>query len=53
MRLHYFTETRELMSGRNIDLNAKGEVVGFDISRQLDLTTVNTEGLPTRKRRAS
>lgn len=64
MKLHYYpetdslyielrdepgTETREVASGLNVDLNAKGEVVGFDIdcaSRQLDLTRLETVALP-------
>ncbi len=71
MKLHYYpetdslyielepepgTETREITDGLNVDLNAKGEVVGLDIdhaSTTLDLTTLETEGLPTRKTRAA
>jgi uncharacterized protein YuzE len=71
MKLHYYpetdslyielkpepgTETREITEGLNVDLNAEGEVVGFDIDRastKLDLTTLETEGLPTRKTRAA
>jgi uncharacterized protein YuzE len=71
MKLHYYpetdslyielkpepgTETREITDGLNVDLNAKGEVVGLDIdhaSTRLDLTTLETEGLPTRKTRAA
>lgn len=67
MKLHYYpetdslyielkpepgTENREITDGLNVDLNAAGEVVGFDIdhaSQHLDLTTLETEGLPTRK----
>jgi len=71
MKLHYYretdslyielkpepgSETREIAEGLNVDLNAKGEVVGLDIdqaSKKLDLTTLETEGLPTRKTRAA
>lgn len=71
MKLHYYpetdslyielkpepgTETREITDGLNVDLNAKGEVVGFDIdqaSRHLDLSTLETVGLPTRRTRAA
>lgn len=50
------TETREIADGLNIDLNDKGEVVGLDIdhaSKKLDLTTLETTGLPARKTRAA
>ncbi|MCW5700139.1 MAG: DUF2283 domain-containing protein [Rhodospirillales bacterium] len=43
------TETREVTDGLNVDLNAEGEVVGFDIdhaSRRLDLTTLEAVALP-------
>ena len=46
-------ETREIALGLNVDLDEKGEVVGFDIdhaSRKLDLSKVETRGLPVRKR---
>jgi uncharacterized protein YuzE len=64
MKLHYYsetdslyielkdtpgTETREIVEGLNVDLDAKGEVVGFDIdhaSRELDLSKVETVALP-------
>ena len=64
MKLHYYPETdslyielraepgaesREIADGLNVDLNDKGEVVGFDIdhaSRHLDLTTLETVELP-------
>ena len=67
MKLHYYpetdslyielrpepgAETREVAEGLVIDLNARGEVVGFDIDRaseQLDLTTLETVALPLRK----
>ena len=71
MKLHYYpetdslyielkpgpgTETREIVDGLNVDLNAEGEVVGLDIdhaSKRLDLTTLETEGLPTRQTRVA
>jgi len=46
-------ETREVAPGLNVDFDEKGEVVGFDIdhaSRKLDLSKVETIGLPVRKR---
>ena len=64
MKLHYYpetdslyielksepgTETREIASGLNVDFNAQGQVVGFDIdhaSQHLDLTKVETIALP-------
>ncbi|MQA65373.1 MAG: DUF2283 domain-containing protein [Alphaproteobacteria bacterium] len=64
MKLHYYpetdslyielkpgpgAETREVAAGLNVDLDAAGEVVGFDIdnaSRHLDLTTLETIALP-------
>lgn len=66
MKLHYYpetdslyielkaepgTESREVVDGLVVDLNAKGEVVGFDIdqaSKHLDLTTLETVALPLR-----
>lgn len=50
------TETREITDGLNIALDAKGDLVGLDIdhaSTKLDLATLETEGLPTRKTRAA
>ncbi|MCY4311820.1 MAG: DUF2283 domain-containing protein [Rhodospirillaceae bacterium] len=70
MKLHYYpetdslyiefrsgpgTETREISDGLNVDLDAEGGVVGFDIdqaSRRLDLSTLETEALPLRSIRA-
>jgi len=67
MKLHYYpetdslyielksvpgSETREIVEGLNVDLDAEGEIVGFDIdhaSRQLDLTTLETVALPLRE----
>ncbi len=66
MKLHYYPETdslyielkagagvstREVSDGLNVDLNAAGEVVGFDIdhaSRHIDLTSLETVALPLR-----
>ena len=66
MRLHYYpetdslyvefkdgpgVETREVTDGLNVDLDAGGEVVGYDIdhaSKRLDLSTLETEALPLR-----
>lgn len=70
MKLHYYpetdslyvelkagpgTETLEITEGLNVDLNAHGEVVGFDIdyaSKRYDLSTLETEALPLRSTRA-
>ena len=64
MKLHYYPETDslyvefkakpgaetiEVTEGLNVDVDADGEVVGFDIdraSRRLDLSTLETEALP-------
>ncbi len=64
MKLHYYpetdslyielkgtpgAETREIADGLNVDLDAKGAVVGIDIdhaSRKLDLSKVETIALP-------
>jgi uncharacterized protein YuzE len=71
MKLHYYPETdslyielkntpgietREIAAGLNVDLDAAGEVVGFDIdgaSRRLDLTTLETIALPIKATRAA
>jgi uncharacterized protein YuzE len=71
MKLHYYPETdslyielksepgaevREVADGLNVDLNAAGEVVGFDIdhaSQRLDLTTLETVALPLKTTRAA
>jgi uncharacterized protein YuzE len=71
VKLHYYPETdslyielkaspsagtREIASGLNVDLDAAGDVVGFDIdgaSRRLDLTTLETIALPTKTTRAA
>ena len=70
MKLHYYpetdsldielksglgAETREVSDGLNVDLDAAGGVVGFDIdhaSRRLDLSTLEIEALPLRSTRA-
>lgn len=64
MKLHYYPETDslyvefkarpgaetiEIIEGLNVDIDADGEVVGFDIdhaSQRLDLHTLETEALP-------
>jgi uncharacterized protein YuzE len=64
MKLHYYPETdslyielksapgaeaREIVAGLVVDLDANGEVVGFDIdhaSRKLDRSKVETIALP-------
>jgi uncharacterized protein YuzE len=49
-------ETREVIDGVNVDINADGSVVGIDIdgaSRKLDLATLETEGLPLGRLKAA
>ena len=49
-------ETREVAAGLNVDLDANGDVIGFDIdhaSKRLDLSTLETEALPVQTYRAS
>ena len=64
MKLHYYpetdslyielkdkpgAETKEIVEGLDVDLDAKGTVVGIDIdhaSRKLDLSKVETIALP-------
>lgn len=71
MKLHYYPETdnlyielkpepgaevREVADGLNADLDAAGEVVGFDIdraSKRLDLSTLETTALPLKTTRAA
>ena len=71
MKLHYYpetdslyielkeaagAETREIAAGLNVDLDAAGEVVGFDIdlaSRRLDLSTLETVALPVARTKAA
>jgi uncharacterized protein YuzE len=64
MKLHYYpetdslyielksvpgTQTRQIVEGLNVDLDANGDVVGFDIdhaSGKLDLSSIETIALP-------
>ncbi|HEY5047417.1 MAG TPA: DUF2283 domain-containing protein [Rhizomicrobium sp.] len=66
MKLHYYAdtdslyielkptpgaETREVAEGLVVDLDASGQVVGFDIdlaSQRFDLSTLETVALPVR-----
>lgn len=66
MKLHYYADTDslyvelkgesgaqtlEVSDGLNVDLDAAGSVVGFDIdhaSRRLDLSTLEIQALPLR-----
>ena len=70
MKLHYYpdtdslyvelknepgVETREVADGLNVDLDANGEVVGFDMdhaAERFDLTKLETEELPVRAYKA-
>ena len=43
------SETREVSTGLNVDLDSTGDVVGFDIDRastRFDLSTLEVEALP-------
>ncbi len=71
MKLHYYPETdslyielrsepgaevREVADGLNVDIDAEGNVVGFDIDRassRLDLSTLETIALPLKTTRAA
>ncbi len=71
MKLHYYpetdslyvelkagpsAETREVSEGLNVDLDAAGNVLGFDIdhaSKRLDLSVLETESLPVRSTKVS
>ncbi|MCY3931713.1 MAG: DUF2283 domain-containing protein [Acidobacteria bacterium] len=71
MKMHYYpetdslyvefrcepsVETREIAEGLNVDLDADGNVVGFDIDRaadRLDLATLETQELPVRAYKVS
>ena len=71
MKLHYYpetdslyvelkagpgAETREVSDGLNVDLDAAGNVIGFDIdhaSKRFDLSTLETEALPVRTAKVS
>ncbi|WP_419949036.1 DUF2283 domain-containing protein [Candidatus Palauibacter sp.] len=66
MKLHYYpetdslyvefregpgAETREVADGVQIDLDARGHIVGFDINHasiRLDLSTLEAKALPLR-----
>ncbi len=50
------SETIEVTDGLNVDIDADGQVVGFDIghaSQRLDLSTLETESLPLHSIKAS
>jgi uncharacterized protein YuzE len=64
MKLHYYPETdsfyielkprpgaevREVADGLNVDLDAAGEVIGFD-TRRFDLTSLETASLRSNRR---
>ena len=67
MKLHYYPETdslyielknapgvesREVVEGLNVDIDAGGEVVGLDLdfaSKRFDLSHLETVALPIRK----
>lgn len=69
MKLHYYpetdslyvefqegpgAETREVADGVQLDLDARGHIVGFDIDRastRLDLSTLEANALPLRSYR--
>lgn len=71
MKIHYYpetdslyvelkagpgAETREVANGLNVDLDATGDIIGFDIdhaSRRFDLSTLETEALPVHSARVS
>jgi uncharacterized protein YuzE len=71
VKLHYYPETdslyielnpeagaevREVADGLNVDIDAEGNVVGFDIdraSKRLDLSTLETIALPLKTTRAA
>ena len=49
-------ETREVAAGLLVDLDDKGDVVGFDIdhaSRRVDLSTLETVALPVKTTKAA
>ncbi len=70
MKLHYYPDTDslyvefrsepgeqtlEVTDGLQVDINAAGEIVGFDIDRassRMDLSTLETSSLPLRSTRA-
>jgi uncharacterized protein YuzE len=49
-------DTREIVAGVNVDLGVDGSVIGIDIdgaSTKLDLSTLETEGLPLGRLKAA
>ena len=47
-------EAREVSNGLNVDLDAAGDVIDFDIdhaSKRIDLSTLETEALPVHSAR--
>lgn len=49
-------ETREIVEGLNVDIDAAGEVVGFDLdfaSKRFDLSRIETIALPLKKTAAA
>jgi uncharacterized protein YuzE len=49
-------EVREVADGLNVDIDAEGNVVGFDVdraSKRLDLSTLETIALPLKTTRAA
>jgi uncharacterized protein YuzE len=49
-------EVREIADGLNVDIGADGSIVGLDIdnaSAKLDLSTLETDGLPIAKLKAA
>ena len=49
-------ETREIVEGLNVDIDARGEVVGFDLdfaSKRFDLSQLETIALPLKKTAAA
>jgi len=71
VKLHYYPETdslyielkpepgaevRQVADGLNVDIDASGNVIGFDIDRaseRLDLSTLETIALPLKATRAA
>ena len=52
--IHAGVETREVSDGVNVDVDARGKLVGFDIDRaanQFDLSSLETTALPLRSYR--
>ena len=71
MKIHYYAdtdtlyvelqsgpgvETREVATGLNVDVDARGDVVGFDIdhaAKRFDLATLEVDALPVREYRVA